>query len=160
MKKKFVDKLKWIEEEEMLNLVALAQSAPGVIAVNASILVGYRIAGVSGALVTVFGTVLPPLITLTIISFFYQSFRDSRIVSALLKGMQAGVAAVIADVVLGMAGKIIKGKQTVSILVMVAAFAVTLIFDINVIFIILASGLIGAILVVYQGKKNKGGATQ
>ncbi len=160
MKKKFVDKLNWIEEDEMLNMVALAQSAPGPIAVNASILIGYRIAGITGALVTAFGTVLPPLVILTVISFFYQSFRDSKIVSALLKGMQAGVAAVIMDVVLGMAGKVIKGKQVVSILMMIAAFAATFIFDINVIYIILASGLIGAALVVYRGKKLKGGAAE
>lgn len=158
MKKKFVDKLNWIEEEEMLNMIALAQSAPGPIAVNASILIGYRIAGITGALVTAFGTVLPPLVILTVISFFYQSFRDSKIVSALLKGMQAGVAAVIVDVVLGMAGKVIKGKQAVSILMMFAAFAATFIFNINVIYIILVSGLIGAILVIYRGKKLKGGS--
>ncbi len=160
MKKKFVDKLNWIEEEEMLNMVALAQSAPGPIAVNTSILVGFKIAGVAGALVTVFGTILPPLVILTIISFFYQSFRDSRIISALLKGMQAGVAAVIMDVVLGMAGNIIKGKQAVSILMMTAAFAVTLFFDINVIYIILVSGFIGALLILYRGRKGEGGVAK
>ena len=70
MQKKFVDQLHWIDEEEMMDLTAIAQSSPGAIAVNASILVGYRVAGVPGALVTVLGTVLPPLIILSIISFF------------------------------------------------------------------------------------------
>ena len=74
--------------------------SPGAIAVNASILVGYRVAGVPGALVTVLGTVLPPLIILSIISFFYTAFRDNRIVALVMRGMQAGVAAVICDVVL------------------------------------------------------------
>ena len=62
MRKKFVEQYHWIEEEEMLDLTAIAQSSPGAIAVNASILIGYRLAGLFGALVTVLGTVLPPLI--------------------------------------------------------------------------------------------------
>ena len=158
MKKKFVDKLNWIEEKEMLNMVAIAQSSPGPIAVNTSILVGYRMAGLPGAFLSTIGTVLPPLIILTIISFFYQSFKDSTVVHALLKGMQAGVAAVIIDVVIGMTGKVLKGKQAFSILMMLAAFIATFVFDINVIYIILICGFIGAISVIYGEKKRKGGA--
>lgn len=156
MKKRFVDNLKWIEEEEMLNLVALSQSSPGAIAINASILVGYRMAGILGAVVTVFGTVLPPLIILTVISFFYSSFIENKAVAALLKGMQAGVAAVITDVVLSMGGKIVKGKQIFSILMMAGAFLAAFVFDVNVALIILICGVIGAILVIYREKKGKG----
>ena len=86
MRKKFVEQLHWIDEEEMMDLTAIAQSSPGAIAVNASILVGYRVAGVPGALVTVLGTVLPPLIILSIISFFYTAFRDNRIVALVMRG--------------------------------------------------------------------------
>ncbi|NMA33160.1 MAG: chromate transporter, partial [Clostridiaceae bacterium] len=64
MQKRFVKDLKWIDEDEMLDLVAIGQSAPGPIAINTSILVGYRMAGVPGAFLTVLGTVLPPLITI------------------------------------------------------------------------------------------------
>ena len=111
MKKKFVDDLKWIEEEEMLNLTAIAQSSPGAVAVNASILLGYQVAGITGALVSILGTVLPPLIILSIISTFYTAFRDNIVVNAVLKAMQAGVAAVICDVVLTMGGSISKTKD-------------------------------------------------
>ena len=97
MRKKFVEELHWIEEQEMLDLSAIAQSSPGAIAVNAAILVGYRIAGIPGALVTICGTILPPLIILSIISVIYGWFRSNPWVAALLKGMQSGVAAVIAD---------------------------------------------------------------
>lgn len=155
MKKKFVDRLKWIEEEEMLNLIAIAQSSPGPIAVNTSILLGYRIAGIKGALVSTLGTIMPPLVILTIISLFYQSFRDSLIIRAMLKGMQAGVAAVIIDVVLSMAGNVFKEKQLISILMMSGAFLATFFFDVNVIFIILVCGLIGAISVILQEKKRE-----
>ena len=74
MQKKFVDELHWIEEQEMMDLTAIAQSSPGAIAVNASILVGYHVAGVFGALITVLGTVLPPLIIISIISFSILHF--------------------------------------------------------------------------------------
>ena len=84
MRKKFVEELEWIDEEEMLNLVAISQSAPGPIAVNAAIMVGYRIAGVPGVFVSIFGTVLPPLIIITVIAQFYAAFKENRIVNALL----------------------------------------------------------------------------
>lgn len=70
MKKKFVDELHWIDEPEMLDLIALSQSAPGAIAVNASILVGWRMAGFFGMAAAVLGTIIPPMTILTIISFF------------------------------------------------------------------------------------------
>ena len=88
MKKKFVDELQWLEEDEMLNIAAIAQSSPGSVAVNAAIFVGYRIAGVGGAAVAILGTILPPFIIISIISAFYSAFRSNRIVSAVLKGMQ------------------------------------------------------------------------
>ena len=65
MKKKFVDEYHWIEEKEMLDLVAIAQSCPGVMAVNTSIIIGYHIAGMLGAILTMFGTILPPMIILS-----------------------------------------------------------------------------------------------
>ena len=99
MRKRFVEELGWIEEQEMMDLTAIAQSSPGAIAVNASILVGYHVAGIPGALLTVLGTVLPPLIIISVISLFYQAFRDSAIVSMAMAGMLCGVAAVILDVV-------------------------------------------------------------
>lgn len=144
MRKKFVNELRWIEEIEMLDMTAIAQSSPGAIAVNASILVGYRLAGVFGALVTVFGTVLPPLIILSVISLFYTQFRDSLIVGRVLTGMQAGVAAVIVDVVLTLGKEVLKQREMIPIAVMVLAFVAASIFHINVILIVLACGIVGA----------------
>ena len=153
MKKKFVDDLQWIEEEEMLNLTAIAQSSPGAVAVNAAILLGYRVAGISGALVTILGTILPPFITLSIISIFYTAFRDNTVVNAVLKGMQAGVAAVIADVVMSLGINVFKQKDIVSVIVMVSAFISTFFFGINVMYIILVCGCIGAVKILIQMKK-------
>lgn len=100
MKNKFVDELHWIDEEEMLDLVAIAQSSPGAIAVNGAIVVGYKLAGLPGVLLSILGAILPPMIILSAISFFYDAFRSNLIVGTMLKGMQSGVAAVIASVVL------------------------------------------------------------
>ena len=155
MKKKFVDQYHWIEEEEMMDLTAIAQSSPGAMAVNASILVGYRLAGIPGTLVTVLGTILPPLIILSIISIGYTAFRDSVAVSLVLRGMQAGVAAVIVDVVITMAKTICKGKRWIPIGIMIGAFFCACVLKINVVWIILVCGAFGALEVLWRGKKKK-----
>ena len=81
MKKKFVDQYHWIEENEMLDLVAIAQSSPGAIAVNGAIVVGYKLSGILGALVAILGTVLPPFVILSVISVFYKAFRNNWLIS-------------------------------------------------------------------------------
>lgn len=156
MKKKFVDELKWIDENEMLNETAIAQSAPGPIAVNLSILLGYKLAGILGAAVSILGTILPPLIILSIISLFYTAFRDNIIVNAVLKGMQAGVAAIIADVVLQMGQDLRKEKNILSIFIMSGAFAATYLLNINVMYIILGCIFIGILKVLLQKRRRTG----
>ena len=100
MKKKFVDEYHWIDENEMLDLVAIAQSAPGAVAVNGAIAVGYKLAGLTGVVTAVFGTLLPQFVIIAAISVCYQIFCKNFIVSQMLLGMQAGVGAVIAVVVM------------------------------------------------------------
>ena len=143
MKKKFVDELHWIDEEEMLDLAALAQSSPGAIAVNAAILVGWRMAGFAGMLTAVLGTIIPPVALLSVISFFYAAFASNYYISLFLKGMQAGVAAVILDVVCSLGAGILKKRSWIHIIVMAAAFLATFIWNVNVIFIILAAAAVG-----------------
>ncbi len=155
MRKKFVEQYRWIEEEEMLDLTAIAQSSPGAIAVNASILIGYRLAGIPGALLTIFGTVLPPLIILSVISLFYQAFRDSQAVSAVMKGMQAGVAAVIADVVLTMGINVFREKKVLPVLIMLSVFIASYFFNINLILIVLLCGGIGILDTLVREKRRK-----
>lgn len=157
MRKKFVEELKWIEEQEMLDLTAIAQSAPGAIAVNASLLVGYHVAGVPGALLTVLGTIMPPLIIISVISLFYQAFRDNVIVNMAMAGMLCGVAAVILDVVINMAKTIFKQKRVLPILVMAGAFIAVRFLSINIIVIIFLCGVIGAVDVYVRGKGKKEG---
>lgn len=145
MRKKFVEELQWIEEQEMLDLTAIAQSSPGAIAVNASILVGYRVAGIPGALLTVLGTILPPLIIISVISLCYQSFRDNAFVTMAMSGMLCGVAAVIFDVVVNMAKLLFQQKRILPVLVLLGAFAAVRFFELNIIIVLLICGMIGAL---------------
>lgn len=110
LKKKFVDDLHWISEEEMLDLVAIAQSAPGPIAVNGAIVVGYKICGFPGILISVFGAVLPPFAMLSVISLFYNVFRSNFMIHNLLSGMRCGVSAVIMSVTWDMASGVLVEK--------------------------------------------------
>lgn len=154
MKRKFVDELHWIDEQEMLDLAALAQSSPGAIAVNAAILVGWRVAGFAGMLVAVIGTILPPMVILTVVSFFYSVFAENRYVALTLRGMQAGVAAVIADVVCSLGHNVLKERSVVHICVMVAAFAAGFFLKINVVYLLLAAALIGVGMELWKHRKE------
>ena len=138
MRRKFVEQLHWIDEQEMLDLTAIAQSSPGAIAVNASILVGYRVAGIPGACLTVLGSILPPLVIISIISLFYAAFRDNPIVNMAMNGMLAGVAAVIIDVVYTMGRAIVKLRRLLPVLVMLLSFAAVRFLNVNILVIILA----------------------
>lgn len=144
MRKKFVEELGWIEEQEMLDLAAIAQSSPGSIAVNVSILVGYRVAGVPGALLTTLGSVLPPLVIIGVISLFYRAFRDNAIVTMAMAGMLCGVTAVIFDVVVNMISALLKQKRVLPLAVFAGAFAATRYLKVNILLIILLCGLLGA----------------
>ncbi len=155
MRKKFVEELGWIDEQEMMDLTAIAQSSPGAIAVNAAILVGYRVAGIPGAMLTVTGSILPPLIIISIISMFYQAFRDNVFVNMAMTGMLAGVAAVILDVVVTMGKSVLKQKRILPVLVMAGSFVASYFFKVNIMIIILVCGVIGALDTLQQQKSRK-----
>lgn len=154
LKKKFVDEYHWIEEGEMLDLVAIAQSAPGPIAVNGAIVVGYKLAGMVGALVAILATALPPLVIISVISVFYTAFRDNFVVSKMLEGMQAGVGAVIASVVFQMGAGVVKSKSLPSLLILAGAFAATCFLGVNVVLVVLACALLGVVRTLLHGKEG------
>ena len=154
MKEKFVDQLHWIKEDEMLDLIAIAQSAPGAIAVNGAIVVGYKLAGLIGALVAIVATIIPPFVIISVISYFYELFRDNFIISRLLSGMQAGVGAVIASVVWDMGGSVVKQKDAASIVIMLAAFVAVCVFRVNVVYIILVCIGLGVLRTLLARRKK------
>ena len=150
MRRRFVEDLKWLEENEMMDLTAIAQSSPGAIAVNAAILTGFKIGSVAGAMIAMLATVLPPVIIITVISFFYNAFRENAVVGAVMKGMQAGVAAVICDVVIRMGSGVFKEKNALFVIIMAAAFILTFFLDVNVIFIILGCILLSVCIFLFK----------
>ena len=154
MKKKFVDEYHWIEEEEMLDLVAIAQSAPGAIAVNGAIVIGYKLAGIAGILTAIAGTVIPPFLIISILSAGYQAFRSNQIISLMLEGMQAGVGAVIASVTYEMGAGVVKEKDPLSLVILVCAFAAACFFKVNVIYIVLVCGAIGAVRTILAKRRG------
>lgn len=156
MKKKYVEELKWLEEDEMLDVTAITQSVPGPLPVNASVIIGYRMFGVLGSLVAILGTILPPMIIISIISLFYEQFRTNVYIAVALQVMRAGVAAVIFDVVINLAGNVLKTKRSLYIIMMITAFIATYLFDISAMLIILACLGIGLIDLAVTLKKGKG----
>lgn len=155
MKKTFVDDFGWIDEDEMLDLVAIAQSAPGAIAVNGAIVVGYKLAGFIGVLTAVLATIIPPFAIISLIAVFYDAFRQNTLIALMLEGMQAGVGAVITAVVIGMGQQVTSTKSPLLITTMFIAFIANYIFNVNVMFIILVAAGIG--LIQFFISQNKGG---
>lgn len=152
MRKSFVENLGWIEEQEMLDLIAIAQSAPGPIAVNTSILVGYKVFGVVGALISLLGTVLPPLIILTLLSYIYEAIKENVVVQTLFYGMSIGVAIVILDAVLTMGKTILAMKKVLPVVIMVLAFIATSLLKWNILLIIVTCAAVGVIVTLFLAK--------
>ena len=155
MKKKFVEELQWLEEDEMLDVTAITQSSPGPLPVNASVIIGYRMAGITGSLVAILGTILPPMIIISVISLFYEQFRTNRYVAIALQVMRAGVAAVIFDVVINLAVNVCKTRRILYIAMMVVAFVCTYFLGVSamiIIFICLGIGLIDLFMSMRKSK--------
>lgn len=156
MKKKFVDELHWIDEKEMLDFAAMAQSSPGAIAVNAAVLVGWKLKRLPGMAAAVLGAILPPMLILGVLSYFYSAFASNIYVNMTLKGMQAGIAAVILDAALDLGLSVWKEKRRLSVVIMAAAFVAAFVFDVNVIYIVLAAVLIGVCRMLIFRQRHKG----
>ena len=156
MKKRYVEELKWLDEDEMLDVTAITQSCPGPLPVNASVIIGYRMAGVVGSLTAILGTIIPPMVIISIISLFYNQFRTNPYIATALQVMRAGVAAVIFDVVINLAGNVIKTKRILYITMMVIAFVATYFLDVSAMVVIIVCLCIGLIdLAFTMGKKGR-----
>lgn len=158
MKKKFVEELGWLEENEMLDITAIAQSSPGPIPINASVILGYRMAGLAGTIVAILGTALPPMFIISLISLFYTQFRENQIIATALQVMRVGVAAVIFDVVLNLAKNVCRTKRLLYIALMIISFIATAIFDVSamlIIFICLGIGILDVIISAARKKQIK-----
>ena len=126
--------------------------------VNASVIIGYRMAGILGSLSAVFGTILPPMIVLSIISLFYNQFRTNKYIAVALQVMRAGVAAVIFDVVINLAKNVFKTRRILYIAMMIIAFVCTYFLGVSamiVILVCLGIGLLDLLVSVLKEKHKK-----
>ena len=126
MRRIYTERLGWLTEEEMLDIAALSQTAPGASAVNAAVLAGYRFRGISGAAAAVLGTLLPPLVIMSVLAALYGTFREVTFIAKLLTGMQCGVAAVLLHTVLGMTKSAL--KTPLHVLIFAAVLVLMLVF--------------------------------
>ncbi len=143
LKAKYVDEYGWLDDSETLNLVTVAQSLPGVMAVNAAILLGYRMAGLPGAFTAVLATVLPPLITLSLVAQAYEAFAQSPMVRLALQGMQCGATALIVSVAIDLVAKQLKKKLAIPLAILAGSFIASFFFDVNLMLLVAVDGLIG-----------------
>lgn len=155
----FVEKKKWINNEEFMNLVMIAESTPGPIAINSSTYIGYKIGGIIGALVGTIGIVIPSLSIIYIISLFFNKFLNIEIINKAFNGIQICVIFLILSAGIKMLKKM--KKNFYNFLIMIITIICTIIFDIigvnfSSIFYILISGTLGVFLYVISNiKKTK-----
>ena len=141
IQKEAVEKNKWVSNEDVLDIIAISESTPGPISVNAATFIGYRVAGFFGALVSTLGLVLPSFIIIYIISFIFDLFKNNEIFGYAFFGIRAGVLALIINALVKMYKQV--NKSILSYFIMILAFILTTFFDINVIFVIVFCGIIG-----------------
>lgn len=138
-----VDKEKWISKDDFLDLLAIAQSTPGVFAVNISIFVGYKLRGIRGSIVTALGTILPAFLSILIIALFFHNFKDNAIVERIFKGIRPAVVALIAVPTFNMAKSAKINRYT--IIIPIASALLIWLLGVSPIYIIVAAGLGGYI---------------
>lgn len=153
IRKYYVEKHHFFDEEELSRIAAIAQSSPGAIAINMTALAGYKSAGKAGLIISCFAAVLPPLVILSIISSIYTLIRDNQIINAIMKGTQAGVAALIVDVVFDMYLTLCHQKQLFFILMAPIIFIFHYFFHMDIA-IVLFIVLLICILKTYSETKG------
>jgi len=148
-----VNKHHWVERDEMLDLIAIAQSCPGVFAINISIFVGYKLQRLRGALSTAVGTALPSFLIILTIAIFFAAFKDNAVIAAMFRGIRPAVVALIAVPTFRMAQKARIGWTNAWIPV-VSALAIWAL-GVSPIYIILIAGAAGLAYGAYKPQNPK-----
>ena len=153
--KEMVENHKWITDQEMLDMFAIAEATPGVIAVNTATFVGFHVAGFWGSLVATLSVVFPSFVVISIISLFLAQFKSLSLVSYAFMGIRAGVVVLI----LGAVKKLAKAvpKEIFSFLLACAAFLITLFTDISSIYVLLGAIVVGILYCYISCKQKVGG---
>ena len=156
IQKEMVENKKWIEDEDILNIIAIAESTPGPIAINSATFIGYKIAGAWGSFFATLGVVLPSFIIISIIAYFLKAFSSYQVVKYAFYGIRAGVLALVLKALITMYKKM--PKDAFSYVVAVLAFIFAVLSDYlnySVIFVILGAGLTGLIATLIKRRAEK-----
>ena len=143
IQKEAVEKRGWVTDDDILDIIAIAESTPGPIAINSATFVGYRACGVLGSVCATLGVVLPSVVIILLISFVLRQFQELKVVQYAFYGIRAGVLALLIKSLWTMYKKSPKGWA--AYVVMAGSFVLMAIFDINVLFVIIGCAVFGLV---------------
>ena len=153
IQKEMAENKKWVTDEEILEIVAIAESTPGPIAINAATFVGYRVAGFWGAALSTAGVVLPSFLIISLLSFVLQKFSDLQAVKYAFWGIRAGVLALIVKALRSMYRQC--PKNAVSYGIMALAFVAAAVCGVNVLWVIIGCAVLGLVSSFAAGRKKR-----
>ena len=154
MDREFVEKRKYLTEQEMVDIVAVMQSLPGLIVVNMAVLIGYRVRGVAGALVSAFASVLSPFVIIAVVAAGLSSLTDSPTLDHIFLGVRAGTAALILISLFKLAKQVMDGPLAWSLGAI--AFVASVVLGIDITFVILFGFLVGVAHIAICARKGCG----
>ena len=155
MRKEVVEVKKWADDEDILKILVISESTPGVLAVNSATFIGYKIAGFKGSLVATLGVILPSFVIISIISLFIVEFKSLQLVSYAFFGIQAGVAVLICRAALKLSKKV--HFNVFAVIILIFSMLVALFTTISVIYVLLMSAALGilyGLMVHYKEAKH------
>ncbi len=155
MKANFIGKYHWFTEEEMSDFIAMAQSAPGPMAVNASMIIGWQIAGLAGSIAAVAGCALPPLLVMMAVTLFYNRIMSNPYVTRFMKGMQFGVTAMLLDVLLGLFTNVTKKGMLYACCLIVLSFLYVKLVNRSVFYLALGCIIVSIMKTWYDRRKGE-----
>ncbi len=153
IQKEVVDKRKWISNDDILDIIAIAESTPGPIAINSATFVGYKTAGFWGAFCSTLGVVLPSFLIIIAISFILTQFQDLKVVQYAFNGIRAGVLALIIKAWVSMYKQC--PKNITSYIIAILSFVLAAILNINVLIVIIFCALFGLISSIIASRRVK-----
>lgn len=155
IKERFVNRLKWIDDDEMNSMLVMSQSAPGAVAINVSVLVAYRLMGIKGVLIGIVAALISPITAICIVVAIYNQLAGNAIVKNMMHGVKSAAAALIFVVVCDMIVKICQKKNPCIIGVLVVSFMLIRFLNVNIMILIIACTIAGIILTIFSNKKHK-----
>ena len=150
IQREVIERHKWINSKDFVDMLVLAQSTPGPIAVNTAVFVGYKTAGVAGAVAATLGTVLPSFIVILLLALFFAEVRENRYVDAAFRAMRPAVVALIVAPLMGL----VKGMKWYLIAISAAVALLVWYFGFSPMYLIAGSVAVGIAMAIYNGRKG------